>query len=121
MVKALTEKKGMVYLAARKLGCEADTIYDRAKTDEDVANAMRKARGEVIDDAETRLFNAMRDDQPWAIQMILKTIGKDRGYFEKQELDTTSKGTLVITEEVVDGPTASIDASPAPDPAPVSP
>lgn len=32
-----------------------------------------------------RLFQAIEDREPWAIAMVVKTLGKDRGYVERTE------------------------------------
>ncbi len=102
IIAALVKKKGMVYLAAELIGCEADTIYNRAKNEPEIAAVMRAARGKVVDNAEMKLFNALQKNQPWAIQMTLYTLGKSRGYVTKTETESTSKTTVVITEEIVD-------------------
>jgi len=44
-----------------------------------------RARETVLDKAETRLFNAIERDEPWAIAFCLKTLGKRRGYHESRE------------------------------------
>jgi hypothetical protein len=89
IVTALRDAKGMVYLAARNLGCSPDTIYERRKTVPVVGDVITECRGVVIDTAEQKLWEAIEKGEPWAIQMALKTIGKKRGYVEKQELDVT--------------------------------
>jgi len=83
IVAALTETKGMVYLAADRVGCSPDTIYARAEKSKAVKDAIRNERGKVVDTAELKLFDAIQRDEPWAIRMALMTIGKDRGYQEK--------------------------------------
>lgn len=112
MIAALIANKGMVYLAAESIGCEADTIYTRAKSEPEVASCLKTQRGKVVDTAELKLFKALEAEQPWAIKMTLSTIGKDRGYFEKTEIDQSSKGTLVITEEIVDAGHREDDPTP---------
>lgn len=101
IIAALKQTKGMVYLAAELVGCDADTIYYRAKHEQPIANAIKSQRGKVVDTSEQKLFTAMEANEPWAIQMILKMLGKDRGYVEKMELDSTTKSTLEVTEVIV--------------------
>ena len=36
-----------------------------------------------LDKAEARLFDAMERGEPWAIRMVLMTLGRSRGYVEK--------------------------------------
>ena len=80
IVSALRETKGMVYLAAQKVGCNPDTIYERAKTSPAVKDAIRTERGRVIDTAELKLFSAMMNSEPWAIRLTLASLGRSRGY-----------------------------------------
>ena len=48
-----------------------------------VARAMEHARNTTLDRAETKLFEA---GEQWAIQFMLKTLGKSRGYTERTEI-----------------------------------
>lgn len=115
MIAALRETKGMVYLAAERIGCEADTIYLRAKVSPEVAEVMKHERGKVIDVAEMKLYTAIMNAEPWAIQMALRCLGKDRGYFEKQEIDSTNRNILNVTEEIVDAEAGQQNDPAAPD------
>jgi len=101
MVKALTQTKGLVYLAADIVGCHYDTIYDRAKESEAVASAMRRARGKVVDVAESVLYQQLREGEAWAVCFFLKTQAKDRGYIERTEVEQKTSARLVIEEDVV--------------------
>jgi hypothetical protein len=85
MIDALRETKGMIYLAAARLGCRAQTFYNRARSTPAVARLIQHERGCVVDTAELKLYTAILAGEPWAIQMTLKTLGKDRGYVERTE------------------------------------
>src|SRR5262245_35808995 len=85
MLGALKETKGMVYLAAARIGCSHETIYARARCTPAVARAIKHERGQVVDTAELKLYSAVLAGEPWAIQLCLKTLGKDRGYVERTE------------------------------------
>lgn len=101
IIDALKKRKGMIYLAANLIGCEADTIYNRAKKSKRVAEAIKAERGKIVDLAEMKLAKAVSRSEPWSIMFALKMLGKDRGYVEKQEIETTDKVTLEIVEEIV--------------------
>ena len=45
--------------------------------------ALDDAREYTLDRAETKLFEAMENGEPWAIRMVLMTLGRSRGYVEK--------------------------------------
>ena len=96
IIKALKETKGMVYLAAERLGCNRKTIERRAETVAAVKDVIDNYRGRRIDIAELKLENALTNGEPWAIQFTLKTIGKSRGYVERQEVTGANGGKLQI-------------------------
>jgi hypothetical protein len=82
---ALTESKGMVYIAAKKLDCSHQTIYNYIARHPTVRMAKEKAEGEVLDMAELTVFKAIQNGEPWAVTFVLKTKGKNRGYVERME------------------------------------
>jgi len=77
----------MVYLAAEALGCSHQTVYNYAKRYKSVQEAIDRNRGHVLDTAELSLYNAILSGEHWAVTFALKTIGKDRGYTSKHEID----------------------------------
>ena len=83
IVSALRDTKGMVFLAAKKIGCDPDTIYLRAKKSKKIAAALKMERGTLVDTAELKLRNAVLKEQPWAIRMTLTCPRRDRGYLEQ--------------------------------------
>lgn len=85
MVEAIKATNGRVYLAAKSIGCEACTIYRRAKKDEAVRKAIHNCRGEFLDAAETALNRAVLAGEAWAVCFTLKTLGKKRGFVERSE------------------------------------
>ena len=87
IIEALDQHKGMVYLAAKALGCSHQTIYNYAKRHPTVQEAIDRNRGQVLDTAELSLYNAILREEHWAITFALRTIGKDRGYAEKHEIE----------------------------------
>jgi hypothetical protein len=104
IIAALKETKGLVFLAAKRLGCSPQTIYNRSQRSPDVANVIKNERGEVVDTAELTLYNAILAGEPWAIQLTLKTLGKDRGYVERTEQEHRGSVQLEIVEEIVEAP-----------------
>jgi hypothetical protein len=90
MMSALRLTKGLVYLAAKQLGCKPDTIYARVRISPDVAGCLKSQRGEFVDVAELKLNQAVLGGEPWAVALVLKTLGKDRGYVERSETRTVT-------------------------------
>jgi len=96
VIQALNANKGMVYLAAKSLGCCHTTIYNYAKRYPSVQKAIDANRGAVVDFAELKLYDAILAGEHWAVAFALRTIGRDRGYVEKQALDVTSGGEALV-------------------------
>jgi hypothetical protein len=101
MIDALVETKGMVYLAAQRLGCAPHTVYNYRDRYAGVRAVIEAEDGKVTDTAELKLHTAILNGEPWAISFRLKTKGRNRGYVEKSELDVTSAGEPIRFVEVV--------------------
>lgn len=96
IIDALKATKGMIYLAADRLGCSHNTIYNYAKRYASVKAELEKQDGVVNDTAELKLFQAIHNGEPWAIKYRLSTKGKDRGYVERQEITTPADDPFTI-------------------------
>src|ERR1043165_7762718 len=86
VAQAIRQTKGMLYLAAKRLGCSYQTVLnycDRYKLVEEVRQAQR---GEMVDLAEIKLYQSIQKGEAWGIAFCLKTLGKDRGFVERQEV-----------------------------------
>ena len=102
VIDALRETKGMVYLAAKRLGCEAQTIYNYRDRYPAVRAEMEQQDGEVDDAAEMKLYQAIIAGEPWAVQFRLRTKGKGRGYVERVEQDIRGKDGGPVQFQVFD-------------------
>lgn len=96
MIDAITETHGMVYLAARKLGCDPKTVYNYAKRYASVQEAINEHRGHFVDTCELALRRAVLAGDAWAVCFALKTLGKDRGYIEKQQVEHEGEVILKV-------------------------
>ena len=98
VIDAIKETRGMVYLAAKRLGCEAQTIYNYRDRYAAVRAEMEQQDGEVDDAAEMVLYKAIMAGEPWAVQFRLRTKGKGRGYVERtqQEVSGPDGGPVTI-------------------------
>jgi len=86
VIDALTRTKGMVFLAAKQLGCTHATIYNYINRYPAVAKAKELAEGQILDTAEIKLFEAVLNGEAWALSFVLKTKAKLRGYTERHDL-----------------------------------
>lgn len=85
VAEALRESKGFVSAAARRLACEAGTVYDYMARYPELKEIRQEAREAEKDLAEMMLGKMIRDGQFPATCFFLKTQAKDRGYIERQE------------------------------------
>lgn len=86
VIAAVQHTRGMLTLAAERLGCSDETIYNYARRYPSIAEAIKRERERTTDLAELRLYNAINDGEAWAIQFYLKTQGRTRGYVERQDI-----------------------------------
>lgn len=100
MIDALRRTKGMVYLAAEVLGCHHQTVYNYIAKHPTVKAAFDAESGKILDIGEMKLYEAVLKGDPWGVQFLLKTKGKQRGYVERteqqQELLGKDGGPLAI-------------------------
>lgn len=101
---ALDRTGGMVYVAAKQIGCKPSTIYRRAKVSQVVADAIENATGEFLDITEGKLKSAVINGEAWAICFTLKTKGKARGYIEtnRQEISGRDGAPIEVSARVFD-------------------
>ncbi len=111
VVNALNATKGMVYVAARQLGCSANTVYNYAKRYPAVQAAIDEQRGSMLDTAELALWKAIQNGEGWAISLALKTIGKSRGYVERMETVSLNVDTDLLKRAIDALESAGLDAA----------
>lgn len=97
MVEALEETKGMITVAARRLGCAPNTVRRYIRLYATVADAQREARENLGDQVELTLATmalGVRDPQTGeytrepsitALIFLAKTQFKERGYTERHD------------------------------------
>jgi hypothetical protein len=83
---ALESSSGNISFAARKLGCSRRAIYDKIQKSPTLKAALEDARETALDNAESALQSAVLAKEAWAVCFTLKTIGKGRGYVERNEV-----------------------------------
>ena len=115
IIAALEKTHGMVYLAAESLGCAPVTIYRRAEKDKKVQGVIDDQRGKLIDKAELKLEQAVMAGEPWAVTLTLKSLGKNRGYVERQEVTGADGSPQKVEVEYINRPvtTPGVSSEPA--------
>ena len=99
---ALREARGMVYVAAKRLGCSPNTIKARLEKSEALRDSLTAERGFAGDTAELKLYQAVQNGDAWAIQFYLRTQGRARGYADRQEIVGRDSGPIEIVRPVDD-------------------
>ena len=85
--KALEGSFGVQAVIAETLKVERSTITRFLQNNPEMKVLFDQERENVIDVAENRLFTAADEGKKWAIELILKRLGRSRGYVERQEVE----------------------------------
>jgi hypothetical protein len=91
VTEALNECNGLIFLAAARLGCTTMTVRNYAHRYASVRDAIEEKKGRRLDVAEAKLDAAVLAGEPWAIQFLLRTQGRDRGYGESHQHEHMGK------------------------------
>ena len=118
VIAAVAKYSGIRTRVAEALGISRNTLYEYIKNNPEIAQAFEDADNTILDAVESRLvfftqgYIPATKDQPKqtvplnlqldAIEFLLKTKGKSRGYSERVENDIHSTKPIVIKVDEVD-------------------
>lgn len=119
VISAIKRYKGNLTAAAKALGLARCSLYFRVRKHPDLTKLVDDFREARIDRAESIIDWALGKKKPWAVAMVLKGPGKNRGWVERQEQEQIGTVRMEIVEEIVDAgsPHSTQDDPPAPGPA----
>lgn len=100
--RAIKGSNGVVSSIARRLKCSRQTVYERLNEYTYLKEMVDAEREELIDLAETKLAENVRAGLEASIFFTLKTLGKKRGFSERQELDITTGGEKINTIRLIE-------------------
>lgn len=86
IIEALTTCGGFVSVAARRLGCTFQTIYNYRDRYKEVRQALLDIREGQKDFAEGKLLENIKKGKETSLIFYLKTQAVDRGYVERHEI-----------------------------------
>ena len=86
-IKATEGSGGIQSVVATKLKISRQAVNQYIGKYPKMKELLEKEREKIIDLAENKLFKAADNGEKWAIERILKTIGRSRGYSEHLEID----------------------------------
>ena len=95
-VEAVTEARGLISVAARRLGVTRKAVYEARDRYPDVSTALNVARERTTDLAEGKLYEQIAAGNMTAIIFYLKCQAKNRGYIEKSEIHHTGNDRIVV-------------------------
>ena len=90
ILSALESSLGVVTTACKKTGIPRSTFYKWLKEDSEFADKVKDIENVSLDFAESKLFEQMSENNTSATIFYLKTKGRKRGYWEKQQMDMTT-------------------------------
>ena len=99
ILQAIKDSQGLLTLAAKKAGVTPWTVWDYSRRYPEVRQAVDEAKESIVDFAEGKLFQLIREGNTAAIIFFLKTRAKDRGYIERSEI-TGADGTPLLEVNV---------------------
>ena len=84
-VEAITACNGLISKAARMLQCTPQAIYAARDRHQAIQDAIDNCRNAFVDEAEAGLRGAVLDREPWAVALVVQTLGKSRGYVKAKQ------------------------------------
>ena len=90
ILEALEKSLGVVTTAVKLVGISRSTFYKWIQEDQEFAKAVKEIENITLDFVESQLHKQIRDGNTPSTIFYLKTKGKKRGYYEKQQLDMTT-------------------------------
>lgn len=90
-IVALRTAQGSVVKASNALNVTPHRLSRFIGLRPQLINLMRSFRSSLVDIAESHLIDAIQNGERWAVQLVLKTLGKNKGYTEKQEISHTHR------------------------------
>ena len=101
VTQAIIASRGFVTTAAQSLNVSRKTLYADLEKYPKAQEALDDAREYTLDRAETKLFEAMENGEPWAIRLVLTTIGRSRGYVTRtvDEIESIHRDIIVTMHD----------------------
>jgi len=92
--EAIERCHGILGFAARMLGIKRDTLARYISDKPDLKALLTDERENLIDMAEAKTYVAMSRGEPWALALVLQTIGRERGW-GPEFVQKSKKGQLL--------------------------
>lgn len=112
IIEALKTTRGMLTLAADKLGVSRRTLYVYRQRWPEIDQEVEEWRERRVDTAEIALDKAVMNGELQAIFFVLNCLGRDRGYGNQSKLEVTGADgqpiRIITAQELTDDELAKI-------------
>ena len=95
--QAIKQKDGNISDIAEALGVARSTVYRKINKHPSLKQTLDDSRESLVDLAEGKLRTEVKKGNITAIIFTLKTLGKSRGYVERQELTGADNEPLKVS------------------------
>lgn len=102
IVAVYKKKSCNVSATCDSLGISRNTFYEWKRKDQNLSDALGEAEESMLDWAETKLLEAINDNNLTALIFFLKTKGKKRGYVEQVDQNFVKNPFEELMKELPD-------------------
>lgn len=96
IIEAIKDSGGIMSTIARRLGVTWHTADTWVKQYDETKQALQDERETILDLAESTLFKNIKDGNSQDAKWLLSTMGKNRGYNERQEITGVDGGPIDV-------------------------
>lgn len=98
-LEAIADSGGVLKTIAKRAGVDRRTVHNWRDADADIRRAIDDEREQLIDAAEMTLRDAVAAGDVNAAKFVCATLGRDRGYSRRTEIEghVHATGQVVIT------------------------
>uniref|UniRef100_A0A6M3KKI2 Uncharacterized protein n=1 Tax=viral metagenome TaxID=1070528 RepID=A0A6M3KKI2_9ZZZZ len=101
IIKAIGESNGLLTVAAKKAGVGLTTVKRYASEFSSVHEAVLAAKERMLDFAESKLYEKIKNGDNACLIFYLKCQGKGRGYIERQEITGEGGGPIKTETKII--------------------
>ena len=109
LLEAIKDTGGIMSRIADKLGCSWHSAEKHVNKNEVAKQAYKDERQGLIDDSENVIRNAVKGGDVQSAKFVLMTLGKNRGYTERQEVEHSGDMSITINRHPVKSETKLTD------------
>jgi len=99
IIEALKKTGGNVTLSAKMLGIDGRSLRDRIEKSERLQQVRDYERNTLVDIAEGNVRRALLNGDIDSSWKMLRTLGKKRGYTEKEEVEVSGGLNIIVREK----------------------